>query len=89
MWRNWRAGWRWSWITTGAAVLVVVLGFGYVHTREPAIMESDCREKYARARTANDIAFVDAELVSRRITGSWNCGALRRIGATDPRPRSR
>jgi hypothetical protein len=86
-WRDWRAGWRWSWITTGAAILVVVLIWGYLNTRVPAWVANDCRGLYAQARTPTDSAAVDDEFVWRRIGGRWNCGMLRRIGATEPKPR--
>jgi hypothetical protein len=81
-WRDWRAGWRWNWITTGVVVLAVTLGIGYWLTREPAVMASDCRELYARARPPADRERVDDHDVRRRTTGRWNCGMLRRIGAT-------
>ena len=83
-WREWRAGWRWSWVTTGVVVLFVTLGLGYYLSREPAVMASDCRELYARAQTPADSELVDDYLVQRRTTGKWNCGMLRRIGATAP-----
>ena len=82
-WREWWAGWRWSWVTTGAVVLIVGLGLGYLHTREPAWAETACRGLYAQARTATDSAAVDNEFVWRRISGKWQCGLLRRTGAID------
>jgi hypothetical protein len=85
-WRNWQAGWRWSWITSGAVILVIILGYGYLQTRVPAAAEMACRDSYARARTAADSASVDNQIVSRRTGGGWNCGMLRRVGATAPRP---
>jgi hypothetical protein len=88
-WREWRAVWRWSWIATGAAILVVALGIGAWLTQEPAVMEADCRELYAHARTAADTAMVDDQFVRRRTTGLWNCGMLRQIGRTEPRPHGR
>ena len=89
-WRDWRAGWRWSWVTSGAAILVIVVIWAYMQTRAPAWAESDCHELYAKARTPADSAVVDNELVGRRaIGGGWNCGMLRRVGATHPRPHGR
>jgi len=73
-WRDVRVAWNWRWIASGVAILVVLAGFGYLHLREPAPFVASCR----------DTAWVDSEMVWRRISGKWSCGMLRRTGATDP-----
>ena len=83
-WRDRWAEWSWGRIASGVAILVFVLGYGYLQTRVPATAEIACRDSYARARTATDSTIVDNQTVGRRTGGGWSCGMLRRTGATEP-----